>query len=493
MQPQLGLNFKEGICLRKTKIICTLGPASGTKEVVKELMLNGMNVVRLNFSHGTYDEHRAKIEIVKSVREELKLPVALLLDTKGPEIRTGKFKNDSVLLKQGQRFTFLMEDIEGDEKSCSVSYKDLYKDVSVGNSILLNDGLVEMIVEQIEGTNVVCTVKNAGVIGNHKGMHIPSGALNMPSITEKDKKDILFAIENGFDFVALSFVRNYNDVKQVRDILDSNGGNEIHLISKIENQEGVDNIDEIITITDGVMVARGDLGVDIQPEEVPQVQKLLIKKCNKAGKPVIIATQMLESMVNNPRPTRAEASDVANAIYDGASAVMLSGETAAGKYPIESVSMMARIAEKTEQDIDYSERLAKKQFDLPANITNAISHATCTTARDLEAAAIITITQSGLTARMVSKFRPGSLIIGITNSEIRCRQLALSWGVYPFLIGTEKSTDRLFSEAINKSIKTGMIKKGDLVVLTAGVPAGISGRTNIMKVEVVGEDNNGII
>ena len=474
--------------MRKTKVICTLGPSSSTESILKNLMLKGMNIVRLNFSHGTYKEHKAKVEMVNALREELNLPVALLLDTKGPEIRTGLFVNGFVELKEGQEFTFVMQDIEGNGQMCSVTYKDLYKDAIPGSEILVNDGLIEMEVQRVEGTNIVCKVKNSGIIGSQKGMHLRGTSMRLPSVTQKDEQDILFAIEHDFDFIALSFVRNAGDVGQIKNILEANGGDKIQVIAKIENREGVDNIDSIIEISDGIMVARGDLGVDLLPEEVPSVQKMLIAKCNKAGTPVIIATQMLESMVHNPRPTRAETSDIANAIYDGAAAVMLSGETAAGKYPIESLEMMVRVIEETEKGIDYEKRFDRNGFDMPINVTNAISHATCTTAHDLNAAAIISITKSGHTARMVSKFKPAYPVIAVTPSEKIRRQLALWWGIYPFVIDAENNTDKLFNEAVNKAIQTGIVKKGDLVVLTAGVPAGVSGTTNVMKVEIIGAD-----
>lgn len=476
--------------MRKTKVICTIGPSSSSEKVLKKLILKGMNVVRLNFSHGTYQDHRTKVEVVKKLREELNLPVALLMDTKGPEIRTGSFTNGSVELKDNQTFTFVIEDIKGDDEKCSITYKELWRDVVPGSKVLVNDGLVEMEVQSVNGTDIVCKVKNSGVIGSHKGMHVPGVPLRLPSVTPKEEQDIKFAIENDFDFIAISFVRNSDDVEQIKKILNSNGGSDIQIVAKIENREGVDNADQIIQASDGIMVARGDLGVDIPPEEVPIVQKMLIRKANKAGKPVITATQMLESMVHNPRPTRAEASDVANAIYDGTSAVMLSGETAAGEYPVESVEMMIRIIEKTEKSIDYEKRFASYRFDMPVNVTNAISHATCMTAHDLDAAAIISITKSGHTAKMVSKFKPAYPIIAVTPSNKIRRQLALWWGIYPFVVPTENDTDKLFSQAVAKAVDTGMVKKDDIVVLTAGVPAGVSGTTNIMKVEVIGDETN---
>lgn len=474
--------------MRRTKIICTLGPSSGTENVIKNLMLKGMNIARFNFSHGTHDEHKTKADIVKKIRKKFDLPVALLLDTKGPEVRTGIFANGSEKLKEGQNFRFVSEEIQGGSERCSVSYKELYKDVELGTVILVNDGAVEMEVRAIEGTDVICEVKNSGVIGSRKGMHICGTSLRLPAVTEKDRQDIIFGIENDFDFIAASFVRKADDIKEIKDVLAQNGGSDIQVIAKIENKEGLENIDEIIEVSDGIMVARGDLGLDILPEEVPPAQKKLIRKCVESGKPVITATQMLESMVLNPRPTRAEASDVANAIYDGTSAVMLSGETAAGKYPVESIEMMVRIIEKAEENTDYKRRFYTKRFSLAPTITNAISHATCTAAHELEASAIISITKSGHTAKMVSKFKPACPIIGITPSQKMRRQLALSWGVYPFIISREKNTDKLFSKAVSKSLETGIIKKGDLVVLTAGVPTWVSGTTNIMKVEIAGDD-----
>jgi pyruvate kinase len=476
--------------MRKTKVVCTLGPASSEEDILKKMMISGMNIVRLNFSHGTYEEHRANVEKVMKLREQLDLPVALLLDTKGPEIRTGKFENDFAELEEKQIFTFVVEDIKGDSTRCTTSFKNLYKDAVPGNVILVNDGLVEMDIEEIRGTNVVCRVKNSGLIGSYKGMHVRGASLSLPSVTEKDIQDIKFGIENGFDFIAVSFVRNSSDVESIRKILKENGGQDILLISKIECREAVDDVDKIIEVSDGIMVARGDLGVDIPPEEVPSVQKMLISKCIKAGKPVITATQMLESMVNNPRPTRAEASDVANAIYDGTSAVMLSGETAAGKYPIESLQMMVRIIDKTEEGIDYIKRFTLRKYEQNVNITNAISHATCTTAHDLNASAIISITTSGHTARQVSKFKPTSPIIAVTTSKRIRRQLSLWWGINSYVIPIENNTDKLFSLSVDKAISTGMIKKGDIVVITAGVPVGVKGTTNIMKVEIVGEDKN---
>ncbi|MGE5328743.1 MAG: pyruvate kinase [Deltaproteobacteria bacterium] len=473
--------------MRRTKIICTLGPSSSSKEIIEEMMIKGMNIARLNFSHGTHEEQQARADRVKQIREKLDLPVALLLDTKGPEIRTGLFKNEFENLVEGQAFKIVVEDIEGDKEKCSISYKELYKDVIPGCKILINDGAIGMEVLGVEGTDVICKVNNSGKIGSQKNVHVSGFSVGLPAITEKDMDDIIFGIENDFDFIAASFTRRADDIRQIRAVLEANGGKKIQIIAKIENREGLDNLEEIIEEADGVMIARGDLGLDISPEEVPPAQKKIIRKCVEAGKPVITATQMLESMIANPRPTRAEASDVANAIYDSTSAVMLSGETAAGKYPVESLEMMGRIIEKAEESTDYKRRFYTRRFSVSTSITNAISHATCATSHELGASAIIPITKTGSTARMVSKFKPTCLIIGITHSEKVRRQLALSWGVHPFVIGAVKNTDELFSKAVEKSLETGLIKKGELVVLTAGVPTWITGTTNIMKVEVAGE------
>lgn len=474
--------------MRRTKIICTLGPSSDSYEIIEKMILEGMNIVRVNCSHGTHQEHKKKIDLVKEIREKHDLPVAILLDIKGPEIRTGIFKNESEIINKDQEFRFVIEDIEGDNNHCSISDKNLYKNVRAGVKILINDGAVEMEVTVVDRTDIVCRASNTGKIGSRKGIHVSGISLNLPPITEEDLEDMQFAIENDLDFIAASFVRKASDVGKVREALDTHGGKDIQIIAKIESQEGIDNIDEIIEIADAIMVARGDLGVDIPPEDVPPAQKKIIRKCIDAGKPVITATQMLESMVSSPRPTRAEASDVANAIFDGTSAVMLSGETAAGKYPVESLQMMSRIAKAAEENTDYERRfINRRRNTLPPSITNAISYATCATAHDLDAAAIVSITKSGHTARMVSKFKPACPIIGITHSPKMRRQLALSWGVYPYTIGKENSTDSLFSKGTEKALETGIIKRGDTIVLTAGVPTWISGATNIMKVAIAGE------
>ena len=473
--------------MRKTKIICTLGPAVDDEEILKQLMLKGMNVARINFSHGTHEQHKKRVDNFKRIREELQLPIPLLLDTKGPEIRTGKFETGEVVLKEDDRFILVNEDIVGDSTKATITYKELYKDVDKGSRILINDGLVELEVTEIKNRDIYCTVLNGGAIGNNKGINVPGAEIHLPSITQQDVEDIKFGIENEFDLIAASFVRKASDVVEIKKVLEKFGGSDIKVIAKIENRQGIDNIDEIMKVADGIMVARGDLGVEIPVEEVPVVQKMLIEKCYRSGKPVITATQMLDSMIRNPRPTRAEASDVANAIYDGTSAIMLSGETAAGKYPIESIKTMARIAEKAESSMDYWKRFASVQYDMATSVTNAISHATCTTALDLKAAAIITVTQSGHTARMISRFRPACPIITTTVSPRVQRQLSLSWGVIPYLVKEANSTDEMFDSGVEKALESGLVSNGDLVVITGGVPIGVSGTTNILKVHIVGK------
>ena len=473
--------------MRKTKIICTLGPAVDNEEVLKKLMLIGMDVARLNFSHGTHEEHRKRVELFKKARESLKLPIPLLLDTKGPEIRTGKFEAGEVKLNEGEDITLVNEDIIGDNSKVSVTYKELYKDVEKGGRILINDGLVELEVCEIDGKDIRCKVLNGGVIGNNKGINVPDVKIHLPSITEKDVQDILFGIENDFDFIAASFVRKASDVIEIKKLLEKHGGHGIKVIAKIENREGILNFDEIIKVSDGIMLARGDLGVEIPVQEVPVVQKQLIEKCYKNGKPVITATQMLDSMIRNPRPTRAEANDVANAIFDGTSVIMLSGETAAGKYPLETLEIMCKIAETAENSMDYWKRFSTVKFDITASVTNAISHATCTTALDLNAAAIITVTQTGHTARMISRFRPACPIIATTTDERVHRQLSLSWGVSPYLVEAARSTDEMFDMGVEKALESGHVKSGELVVITAGAPIGVSGTTNILKVHIVGK------
>ncbi len=474
--------------MRKTKIVCTIGPASEKKEVFTELVKSGLNVARLNFSHGDHEEHAKRIETIKAVRSELKVPVAIILDTKGPEIRTGKFKDPEVFLEEGQEFTITTRDVLGDKSICSVSYNGLAKDVVEGDSILIDDGLVELKVQKVvNDTDLLCVVKNAGIVKNHKGVNVPGVKINLPAITEKDRGDIEFGIKMDIDFIAASFVRKASDVLAIRKILEENNAEHIQIISKIENQEGVDNLAEIIEVSDGIMVARGDLGVEIPTQEIPLVQKEMIRLCNKAGKPVITATQMLDSMIRNPRPTRAEVTDVANAIFDGTDAIMLSGETAAGKYPLEAVRIMSDIAKRTEAAIDYKNLIKSKSLDREITVTDAISHATVSTATDLEASAIITATSSGYTARMVSKFRPKAPIIAATVSERVRRRMSLTWGVYTVLTEPLQSTDDVIDQSVQKSLEGDLIKRGDLVVITAGVPVGYVGTTNLIKVHIVGD------
>ena len=471
---------------RKTKIICTLGPATEREGVLKQLMIEGMDVARFNFSHGDHEEQGRRLKEVKRLRAELNLPVATLLDTKGPEIRLGEVKGDKITVTEGQTYTLTTEDILGDEKRASISYKNLVKDVEPGSSILIDDGLIAMSVQGVTETDIICTVKNGGVIGSKKSVNVPGVVLSMPYISQKDYDDIVFGIENDYDFIAASFVRSADDILQIRRIFDEKGCSDINIIAKIENMQGVDNIDEIIRVSDGVMVARGDMGVEIPIEDVPVIQKMIIRKVYNAGKQVITATQMLDSMIKNPRPTRAEATDVANAIYDGTSAIMLSGETAAGNYPVEALRTMVKIAARTERDINYTARFKNREILRNPDITNAISHATCTTASDLNAAAIITVSRSGRTARMVSKYRPSCPIIGCSMSEKVCRQLNLSWGVTPLLLERKENADALFEHAVDEAEKAGLVSMGDITVITAGVPLGVSGTTNIIKVHVAG-------
>lgn len=473
--------------MRKTKIICTLGPAVDKPEILRKLMLKGMDVARVNFSHSTHAEHQVRIDNFKKIREELGLPIPLLLDTKGPEIRTGKFEKGEIVLKENQTFMLVNEDIMGNENMATITYKELYKDLKKGNRILINDGLVELEVIEIIEKDIKCVVLNGGSLGNNKGINVPNVKVHLPALTEQDVADIKFGIQNGFDFIAASFVRKAPDVIEIKKILEKNGGQDIKVIAKIENREGIENFDEIIKVADGIMVARGDLGVEIPVEEVPIVQKMLIQKCYKNGNPVITATQMLDSMIRNPRPTRAEASDIANAIYDGTSAIMLSGETAAGKYPIESLETMARIAEKAENAMDYWKRFSSMEYNMIPSVTNAISHATCTTALDLKASAIVTVTHSGHTARMISRFRPACPIIATTISPRVQRQLSLSWGVIPYLVDQATTTDEMFDMGVEKALDSGRVRNGDLVVITAGIPIGMSGTTNILKVHIVGK------
>lgn len=471
--------------IRKTKIVCTMGPNLFEKHLIAPLMKAGMNVARFNFSHGTYETHQHYYDEVCRIRDELGLPIATILDTKGPEIRVRSFKNGRVTLQNGQLFTLTTDEVEGDEERVSITYKELPQDIAVGSSILIDDGLIGMQVERIDGADIVCRVLNGGVVSNNKGVNIPNAHLSMPFISEKDHQDILFAIKNGYDFIAASFTRCADDIMQIRHILQENNCHTINIIAKIENMEGVENIDEILRVVDGVMVARGDLGVEVPLEDVPSLQKKLIQRGIAAGKPVITATQMLDSMIKNPRPTRAEATDVANAIYDGTSAIMLSGESAVGAYPVEAVETMVRIALRAEADMDYIRRFSR-DTSASTDVTNAISHATVTSAHDLNASAIITVTKSGSTARILSRYRPACVIVGCTTEKHVWRQLALSWGTVPLMIAEESNTDDLFEHAVDAAVQNGLVHDGELVVLTAGVPLGISGTTNLMKVHVVG-------
>lgn len=467
--------------MRKTKIICTIGPSSESEEKLKELMKAGMNVARFNFSHGTHEEQKKKLASVMKASAELGLSVATLQDTKGPEIRLKDFEGGKVELVAGQTFALTTEEVMGTAERASITYKNLRSDISVGSVILIDDGLIEMEVMEITDTDIICRVINGGFVSNHKGVNVPGAVLSMPYISDVDRSDILFGIEMGYDFIAASFARTKNDILEIRKILDEHNS-PTKIIAKIENMQGIKNLEEILEVSDGIMVARGDMGVEIPMEEVPVLQKKMIKMAVSQGKHVITATQMLDSMIKNPRPTRAEATDVANAIYDGTTAIMLSGESAAGLYPVEAVKTMARIAERAEQDIDYRSRLDKSGKLENPDITTAISHATCTTAMDLNAAAVITVTMSGFTAEMVSRYKPSCPIIGCSVNPRVCRQMALIWGVTPVLMKKEETAENLFEEAIHECKKAGYVKAGDKVVLTAGVPLGIPGTTNMIRV-----------
>ena len=471
---------------RKTKIICTIGPASCDKETLKKLMLEGMDVARFNFSHGDYDTFEKWFSNVVEVREKLGIPVATLLDTKGPEIRIGSFESENgIVLKRGQTFTLTTDDIKGNNERCSVSFKGLPKEAKKGTTILIDDGLIALEVEEIKNEDILCKVIDGGVVTDHKGVNVPNVSLSLPYLSDKDMQDLNFGAQMGFDFIAASFCRTGADIAYLRNFCHALGWNDVRIIAKIENSEGVENIDDIIREADGIMIARGDMGVEIPFEKIPALQKMIIEKVFAAGKIVVTATQMLESMIKNPRPTRAEITDVANAIYDGTSSIMLSGETAMGAHPVEAVRTMALIARTTEQDINYIDRFKTlAPGHLSGDITSAISHATVTTAHDLNAAAIITVTKSGNTARQISKYRPNCLIISATTSEKVRRQNNLSWGVLPVMCEEKSNTDELFSHAVEVAKKTGYIKKGDIVVITAGIPLGQSGTTNMLKVDV---------
>ncbi len=473
--------------MRKTKIICTLGPAVDSEQAMRRLILAGMNAARFNFSHGTHESHLVQLNKLKRVRDELGRPVATILDTKGPEIRIRTFANGPITLKQGDVFTLTTEDVPGDQSRVSVTYSQLHKELAPGCRVLIDDGLVELNVTAIDGQEIRCTVETGGTLSSNKSINVPDVSIRLPSLTERDEQDIKFAVEQDFDFIAASFVRKALDVQDIRAVLKKYGGEDIRIIAKIENREGVNNLDEIIAAADGVMVARGDLGVEIPAYEVPVVQKDMIAKTVALGKPVIIATQMLDSMIRNPRPTRAEVSDVANAVYDGASCVMLSGETASGKYPVEALETMVKIVSAAEESINYWGRFQKKRHLSGDSISDAITHTCCLTAMDLNAKAILAATSSGSTARMIARFKPGCTIAALTMSERVRRQLAIVWGVHPYLYGMVDSTDRLFSLAVECARKEGVVQPGDTVVITAGLPIGESGSTNLIKAQVVGE------
>ena len=473
--------------MRKTKIICTMGPAVDNEEMLRALMLTGMDAARFNFSHGTHESHLATLNKVRRIRDELGAAVATILDTKGPEIRIKTFENGPVTLREGDKFTLTTRDVPGDAGIVSVTYADLHKELESGCRVLIDDGLIELTVDGIQGQDIACTVRSGGTLSNNKSINIPGVSIHLPSLTEKDRDDLRFAAEQDFDFVAASFVRKASDVEDVRACLKSYGGDNIRIISKIENREGVDNLDEIIDASDGIMVARGDLGVEIPAYEVPILQKRMIKETSMAGKPVITATQMLDSMIRNPRPTRAEVSDVANAVFDGTSCVMLSGETASGKHPVEAVQTMVDTINAAEQATDYWGRFRRFEFTPGRSINDAVTHTCCQTAMDLEADAILTPTQTGHTARMIARFRPACPIVALTTTERARRQLAISWGVQPLLAGYVDSTDRLFSMCVQSALKEGAVQSGQMVVITAGVPIGRSGSTNLIKAQVVGE------
>ena len=470
--------------MRKTKIICTIGPASRNEATLEAMCKSGMNVARLNFSHGTHEEHREAIRLIKSVRERLSLPIAIMLDTKGPEYRIKTFENKRITLREGDTFIFTTEDVVGDEHRVSVNYEHLTDDLAVGDTVMVNNGLVRFTVERIEGADVICTVTAGGELSDRKSMNFPNKVLKHEYLSDDDRADILFGIENGVDFIAASFVSNKSDVDALRAFLNDNGGEGIDIIAKIENRAGVDNIDDICKVADGIMVARGDLGVEIPFVEVPTVQKFLIQKCRLLGKRVITATEMLESMIHNVRPTRAEISDVANAVYDGSSAVMLSGETAAGKYPVEAVRNMAEIAEFTEGHIDYRRWFATTEYRIK-NVLDAISHSVCSMAIDVDAKCIVVNSISGKTARMVSRFRSPMDIMGTTTDERAWRQLNLSWGVTPVLCEEYSSLDVVFYQALKQAKRIFSLKKGDHVVMTGGQIGGTTGNTNTIKVEIV--------
>ena len=475
--------------MRRTKIICTLGPAVDDEEMIRTLIRTGMDAARFNFSHGSHPEHLARLNMLKRVRDAMGRPVATILDTKGPEIRIRGFEEPSVTLESGDPFTLTTQDVVGNKGWVSVTYPRLHEELAPGQQILIDDGLVAIRVERIEGANIICTVENGGTLSANKSLNIPGVHIQLPALTEKDVDDIRFGVENDFDFVAASFVRRAADVEAVRAVLQECGGDEVKIIAKIENQEGVDNLDEILAAADGIMVARGDLGVEIPAARVPILQKQMIRKGLQAGKPVITATQMLDSMIRNPRPTRAEVSDVANAVYDGTGSVMLSGETAGGKYPVEALQAMVGIVTETEGAIDYWKQFQKQRVLPASNINDAITHTCCLTAKDLNARAILAATNSGRSARMICRFRPACPIAALTMHEKVRRQLNISWGIIPFLTGEVTSTDRIFSLASEVAVKERLVQNHDVVVITAGVPLGKTGYTNLIKAQIIDEED----
>ena len=470
--------------MRKTKIICTLGPSTDKDGVLRELIANGMNVARFNFSHGSHEEHKGRLDLLKSLREELGKPVAALLDTKGPEIRLKDFKNGTEMLEAGQTFTLTTREVEGTKEICSITYKDLPQDVAPGGTIMLDDGLIKLQIQTVNDTDIVCTVLNNGKIKNKKGVNVPGVHLSMPYMSQRDKDDIIFGIEQGFDFIAASFVRTAQDVYEIRNLLNEYDSN-IRIIAKIENREGVNNIDSILAAADAVMVARGDLGVEIDFTELPGIQKNIIERSFSFGKPIVTATQMLDSMIVNPRPTRAEISDVANAIYDGTSAIMLSGETAAGAYPVDALKTMSAIAERTEQE-NHARFVPLAENTGKISVSDATAHAACLTAKDVNAAAIVTVSESGTTARLLSKYRPQQPIIACVMKEQVQRQLSLSWGITSLMMPLAHSTDELIEMSTALAKENGFLHNGELAVVTAGVPVGISGTTNMIKIHMVG-------
>ena len=472
--------------MRKTKIVCTLGPATDNEDVLRKLMLAGMNVARLNFSHGTHEEQKKRMDMVKKLRAELGLPIAILLDTKGPEIRTRDFEGGKAELKAGDFFTLTTRDLVGDSTITSITYKDLYKDVQIGTHILIDDGLIELQVTSISGEDILCTVITGGPVSNHKGINVPDVHLNMPYLSEVDQSDILFGIEQDVDFIAASFVRSAKDVLEIRELLNANGGNNINIISKIENTEGIENFKEILALSDGIMIARGDMGVEVDFEKLPGIQKKFIKECCKAGKTVITATQMLESMTHSPAPTRAEITDVANAVFDGTSAVMLSGESAAGDYPVETVKAMAKIVSQAEEDAEEVNQY--KFLEVETNdrdVSNAMGHAACTTAHDIKASAIVAITTSGYTAEMMAKYKPVEPIIAATPDSKTYHQQALTRGVYPVLTQRSSNWNDLMEKAIEGAERMKFVKKGDCIVLSAGMPLQVPGTTNLIRVKTI--------